>query len=158
MYFLIISSSYLPTMQIHTCTWVLYSTTIAYRYLWYNVTASFWDRFFWRVVLKQSFYEENSRMFLLIKDRSVTATQEHTVNCYFKSKHTGRSFKFYIAVSLCLPSSRQNGVSLPHQLRLQSVLPRDIIHVTILTMSITRGSSCNLTQCLHRHLCFPNVK
>lgn len=33
-------------------------------------------------------------------------------NCYFKSTHTGRSFKFYIAVSLCLPSSRQNGVSL----------------------------------------------
>lgn len=34
----------------------------------------------------------------------------------------------------------------PHQLRLQSVLPRDIIHVTILTLSITRAPAVNLTD------------
>lgn len=33
-----------------------------------------------------------------------------------------------------------------HQLRLQSVLPRDIIHVTILTLSITRAPAVNLTD------------
>lgn len=34
----------------------------------------------------------------------------------------------------------------PHQLRLQSVLPRDIIHVTILMLSITRAPAVNLTD------------
>lgn len=33
-----------------------------------------------------------------------------------------------------------------HQLRLQSVLPRDIMHVTILTLSITRAPAVNLTD------------
>lgn len=79
--------------------------------------------------------------------RTVECTIPRTrCNCSFKSKHTRRSFKFDIAVSLCLPSSRQYEVSLSHQLRLQSVLPRDIIHVTILTLSITRAPAVNLTD------------